>query len=92
MSEVTPEETARAILRALVQGLRVRAGQGALIEPLSHRTRADGVDPVDLPAGLQHAVDRAWLVHDGGREWVRLTDAGFAAAQSAAISWTIEDH
>jgi hypothetical protein len=72
--------------------MRLRAGQGALIEPLNHRTRADGVDPLDLPAGLQHAVDRAWLVYDGGSEWVRLTEAGFATAQSAAINWTLEGH
>lgn len=76
----TPEETARAILRALVRSIRLRAGQGALVEPLNRQARVEGVDPRDFPAGLSHAVDRGWLVYDRNRAWVGLTEAGFEAA------------
>jgi hypothetical protein len=76
---IMAEETARAILLALVQGMQLRGRQGAQLEPLSHRLRADGVDLMEVSAGLRHAVDQGWLLYDERNAWIRLTDVGFAA-------------
>jgi len=81
MAQATPEQTARAVLQALVHRVRVRAGQGALIELLKNRAEAEGVDWFDLSAGLKYAAGRAWLVYDERNGWVRLTDAGWLASQ-----------
>jgi hypothetical protein len=64
--------------------MQLRGGQGALIEPLSHRLRADGVDLFDVSAGLRHAVDQGWLLYDERNAWIRMTDAGFAAVHHEA--------
>lgn len=84
MGQAMAEETARAILLALVQGMQLRGGQGALIEPLSHRLRAGGVDFFDVSAGIRHAVDQGWLLYDERNAWIRVTDAGFAAVHHEA--------
>lgn len=84
MGQAMAEETARAILLALVQGMQLRGGQGALIEPLSHRLRAGGVDLFDVSAGIRHAVDQGWLLYDERNAWIRVTDAGFAAVHHEA--------
>jgi hypothetical protein len=82
------EETARAILLALVKGMQLRGGQGAQIEPLSHRLRADGVDLLDVSAGLRHAVEQGWLLYDERNAWIRLTDVGAATVHRKARSVT----
>jgi hypothetical protein len=84
MDRAMAGETARAILRALVEGMQLRGGQGALIEPLSHRLRADGVDLFEVSAGLRHAVDQGWLLYDERNAWIRVTDAGFATVHHEA--------
>jgi hypothetical protein len=86
--QIMAEETARAILLALVQGMQLRGGQGAQIESLSHRLRADGVDLLDVSAGLRHAVEQGWLLYDERNAWIRLTDVGAAAVHHKARSVT----
>jgi len=73
----TPERTARVILRVLVHGLRLRAGQGVLVDLLRQRLHGEGVEWHDVPQGLRHAASQGWLLYDERNAWVRLMEAGF---------------
>jgi hypothetical protein len=73
------DDTARAILRALVVRLKVRGGQGALLRVVIQNAQSEGVESQDFEAGLKHAIEQGWIGHDSpsGKHWVGLTDAGF---------------
>lgn len=78
----TPDQTARAILRLLVRGMRLRAGSGVVLELLDQHARAEGLESDELLEGLIHAHLQGWLVYDNERAWVGLTKAGLAVAGS----------
>lgn len=78
----TPDQSARAILRVLVRGMQLRAGNGVLLELLDQHARAEGMESNELLGGLMHAHLQGWLVYDKDRRWVGLRKAGLAVAGS----------
>jgi hypothetical protein len=77
---MAPEDTAQAIVRTLVKRLKLRGGQGALLETVIQNVRSEGIDDREFEMGLREAATKGWIIHDRSNHSVRLTDAGYAAA------------
>jgi hypothetical protein len=82
-----PDHIAGAILRTLVMHLKLRAGQGALLETVLQNVRSEGINHQAFENGLRAATEKGWIVYDRTSHSVRLTDEGFAAVHSA-VSWS----
>ena len=78
--DISPDQTARAILRVLVRSMQLRVGNGVLLELLDQHARGEGVGPNELWDGLMHAHRQGWVVYDNYSACVRLTKAGLAVA------------
>lgn len=83
-----PDHIARAIVRTLATRLKLRAGQGALLETVIRNVRPEGISHQEFEAGLREAAQKGWIVHDRSNHTVRLTNDGLAAADAAAVSWS----
>jgi hypothetical protein len=80
----SPDDTARAILRALISRLKLRGGQGALLGAVIQNAQAEGVDRRDFEAGLQRAIARGWILYDPDKQWLGLTGDGQSAGRTDA--------
>lgn len=79
-----PARTARVILKAAVQELRLKAGDFLYEPPLRIAFKFRGLQVEDIWAGLEYAKAQGWLRFEPSAGAYTLTKAGFEAAPAPA--------
>lgn len=82
------DHIARAIVRTLVTRLKLRAGQGALLETVIQNVRPEGINHQEFEIGLRDATEKGWIVHDRSNRTIHLTNNGLSAVDPASVSWS----
>jgi hypothetical protein len=73
------ETVAKILLRAFIQA---GARAGDLLRNLPDEVNLPGTDYAIVPQAMEYAAQRDWTEQRPGDQYLRLTPAGFAAAQS----------
>jgi hypothetical protein len=84
MSARTAEDAAAYVLTIFIR-LRCMQGQTVLMGNLTLPFSQDGWQLDDLDAGLAVAVEKGWVEMGKENKFVKITDAGFAQAQTLAV-------
>ncbi len=84
MSAHTAEDSALYVLTIFVR-LRCMTGQTVLMGNLTLPFSQDGWQLTDLDAGLPYGVEKGWFEMGKDNKFVKLTEAGYAQAQSLVV-------
>jgi hypothetical protein len=84
MAAHSAEDSALYILTIFIR-LRCMQGQTVLMGNLTLPFQQDGWTLDDLTAGLASGVEKGWIEIGKSEKFVKMTEAGFAHAQTLAV-------